>query len=296
MTHSFGAPYSFHEESVVSPYCQEHRLHVLRWQAKKNREMPPVVCLHGLTRQAEDFILLGEALSQTRNVYSFSMAGRGKSDFLPPAAYNYLQYVTDCRFLMKHYGLDKVDWVGTSLGGILAFMIAGAEGLDSSPIRRLVLNDIGPFVTASSLRGLAIRITGYDGTPFKTRGDAEAYCRFAWEDLGINDQKDWIEFLDFNIVSVAGGFRLRYDARILDVLREPQKITDVNLWSYYCRMTCPTLVLHGETSKLLTPDIIAEMATQGPKPEFVTFSGCGHAPALIDLQQIGAVTEFLNRP
>jgi pimeloyl-ACP methyl ester carboxylesterase len=289
--------HSFEEDMAPCRYPPERRrIHVLRWRARNAERRPPVVCVHGLTRRAEDFIRLGEALCANRDVYAFSMAGRGKSDRLHPEQYIYPQYVADCQFLIKYYELGQVDWVGTSLGGIVAFMIAGAEGLDSSPIRRLVLNDIGPFVTASALRALAVRVTGYDGTPFRTRRDAEAYCHFAWEAFGITDPEEWKEFIDFNLTPCKEGFLLHFDARILDPMRRPEAITDANLWSFYCRMTCPTLVLHGESSKILTSDLMAEMSTLGPKPDFVTFPGCGHAPALFDPRQIDKVVQFLNEP
>jgi pimeloyl-ACP methyl ester carboxylesterase len=295
-------PYSYREEHVLCQHGQEqtgqeqHRIHVLLWTARSKGKLPPVVCVHGLTRRAEDYIHLGEALSETRDVYSFSMAGRGKSDPIPPNLYTYQQYTADCQFLLSHYGLELTDWVGTSMGGLIGMLIAGAEGPGSSPIRRFVLNDIGPFVTAASLRRLAIRVTGYAGAPFKTRKDAEAYCRFSWGAFNITGQKDWDAFADFNIVHKDGGFYLHYDPAVVDGMRKPEAIPDVNLWMFYSRITCPTLVLHGEQSDLLTPDIMADMATLGPRPKFVTFSGCGHAPALIEPEQIGAVAGFLNQP
>jgi pimeloyl-ACP methyl ester carboxylesterase len=290
-------PYSYREEYVACQCGQEQRrLHVLRWTARCKGNLPPVVCVHGLPRRAEDYIHLGEALSETRDVYAFSMAGRGKSDPVQPNSYTYQQYVADCQFLLNYYGLELTDWVGTSMGGLIGMLIAGAEGLAASSIRRFVLNDIGPYVTASSLRGLAVRVTGYTGAPFKTRKDAEAYCRFSWEAFNITDQKFWDEFVAFNIVHKDGAFYLHYDPAVVDGMRKPEAIPDVNLWTFYCRMTCPTLVLHGEHSDLLTPEIMADMATLGPRPKFVTFSGCGHAPALIEPEQIGAVVGFLNQP
>lgn len=290
-------PYIHTEEFVASQYNgQNYNIHVLRWTARNASGLPPVVCVHGLTRRAEDYIHLAEALSEKRDVYSFSMLGRGKSDHVRPELYVYPQYVKDCLFLLKHYGLESVDWVGTSMGGIIAFLIAGAEGLGSSQIRRLALNDVGPYISASSLQNLAIRVTGYDGRPFKTWSDAEAYCRFSWEEFGIDDPEHWAEFVGFNIVQKDSGFYLHYDAEIVKGLRDPKAITDMNLWSFYCRITCPTLVLHGEHSRLLLPETMAEMARHGPRPKFVTFSGCGHAPALIDPQQIGAVAGFLDQP
>lgn len=289
-------PYSYREDFVTRPYGQEQRrLHVLRWTARSDAGLPPVVCVHGLTRRAEDYIRLGEALAATRNVYSFSMAGRGKSDPVASDAYGYPLYVADCQFLLGHYGLEPADWVGTSMGGLIGMLIAGAEGLGSSPIRRFVLNDIGPYVTASSLKRLAIRVTGYAEAPFKTRRDAEAYCRFSWGAFNITDQKQWDEFVDFNIVQKDGAFYLHYDPAVVDAMRKPDALPDVNLWMWYSRITCPMLVLHGEQSDLLTPDIMADMATLGPRPRFVTFSGCGHAPALTEPEQIGAVAGFLNQ-
>lgn len=269
-----------------------HRVEGLHWRARQAGALPPVFCVHGLTRRAEDFLALGEALSETRDVYAVSLPGRGGSERIPPNLYTYDQYISDCRSFLEQAGVRQTDWVGTSLGGLLAILIAGsgpARGL----IRRLVLNDVGPWISAKALRLLATRVTGYDGTPFESEADAEAFCRFAWEEFGIDDPTLWAEFVQRNLVRSGEGIRLHYDPAIVKGLRNAQNIGDLDLWLPYCKMTCPTLVLRGATSRLLTSETASEMARRGPRPRTVTFSGCGHAPALLNPEQIGAVAGFL---
>jgi pimeloyl-ACP methyl ester carboxylesterase len=264
----------------------------LRWQARRKTGLPPVFCVHGLTRRAEDFLDVGAALSATRDVYSLSMAGRGLSDRIDPAFYSYDQYIKDCLFVLAHEGIAQCDWLGTSMGGLIALLLAGGE--HPTLIRRLVLNDIGPHVSSAALRDLATRVTPYNGMPFASREAAADYCRFSWGEFGIDDPAAWHKFVTLNLVEKKDGLYLHYDPAIVNALRHPDKIADMDLWGVYDKITCQMLVLHGEQSHVLTSDIIKAMTERGPRPRIVTFSGCGHAPALINPEQIGAIIGFLG--
>jgi pimeloyl-ACP methyl ester carboxylesterase len=271
----------------------KHDIHVLKWSARTECGMPPVVCVHGLTRRGEDFRRLAETLSQTQNrdVYSFTMAGRGESDLLPPELYTYDQYVADCRYLLQRFELREIDWVGTSMGGIIGMLIASS---DASLIRRLVLNDVGPFISVEGLKILAQHVTGYKGEHFKNKDDAVSYCAFACSSYGISGTVFWEELLDNTIVyDSSGAFRLHYDPHIVDMLRNPNAIVaPMNLWPQYDKIIAPILVLHGADSYILSNETASEMTRHGPQPRVVSFSGCGHAPALAFDEQIGTILGF----
>jgi pimeloyl-ACP methyl ester carboxylesterase len=250
--------------------------------------------VHGLTRRAEDFKHLAETISEVRDVYAFSMAGRGKSDWIDAAFYNYDQCVSDCRFLLQQLDLPQVDWLGTSMGGIIGMMIAGDKSRNN-PIRRLVLNDVGPFISVEALHALAQHVTSYNGKPFKSQEDAEHYCVSAYRAYGTYGTPYWKELLDVTITHDAQrAILLHYDPHIVDALRNPAAfVAPYNLWHYYDSIDVPTLTLRGANFHMLPQETASEMTRYGPKSRITTFSGCGHAPALVFEEQIGAAAGFL---
>ena len=305
-----------------------HRVHVLKWPAKtKPSSLPPVICVHGLTRQGHDFFEIAQHLSQRRDVYSLTMAGRGESEWLKdPVHYIYPTYVADCLFIIREtLKLTQVDWIGTSMGGLIGMWIAaldskrdasapnGATGpaqnaIRSAPpsleeggataraeefhpalIRKLVLNDIGPFLPLTAVQ----RIAFYAGRVqnFNTMEDVERYCRAIYADFGIKSDKDWRFFAGHTVRKVEGGFTLHYDPSIAKNFGDVKE--DVSVWPIYDAVACPTLLLRGVRSDVLSKAIAEQMTQQGPKAKLVTFENCGHAPALIDAEQIKLVEEFL---
>lgn len=268
-----------------------HTIHLLQWPARIATGALPVFCVHGLTRRAEDFIRLAETLSATRTVYAISMAGRGHSSWLPDyTLYGYPQYIADCLFVLNTLGLTKVDWVGTSMGGLIGMMIGAAP---QHPINRLVLNDIGPFLPLSSIQRLAT-YAGID-TRFADMRQAEMYCRQIYSGFGIKSDKDWQDFTASTVVADdKGGYRLHYD---LSLAKNFVTVTaDIDLWAFYDALTTPVLLLRGVTSDLLLADTAHAMTQRGPQARLMTFPDCGHAPALLEREQIAAIESFLNEP
>lgn len=246
----------------------------------------PVVCVHGLARNGRDFDWLARALAdEGRWVICPDVVGRGKSDFLPDASlYTYPQYLADMTVLLARLNVETVDWVGTSMGGLIGMMLAAQP---KTPLRRLVMNDIGPEISQAALA----RIGSYVGveTHFNTVAEAEAELRVRYKPFGITQDEDWAAFTATSLRALPeGGYSLAYDPKIAEVFKSVSG--DMNLWPLWERVTCPVQVLRGAESDLLLPEVAQRMT---PKAQLATILGCGHAPALIDPVQIKLVANFL---
>ena len=249
-----------------------------------------LVCAHGLTRCGRDFDFLAQALRHDYRVICPDIPGRGESDWLKsPLEYSVPVYVADMVTLIARLDVKAVDWVGTSLGGMIGMALAS---LPESPIRRLVLNDAGPLITAVSLD----RIGQYVGKAPKlpSLAAAEMLVRAVSAPFGPHSDDEW-RFLTEHVVKAEadGGVVFRYDPAIAVAFNENKPQKDLDLWPLYDTIRCPTLVLRGASSDLLTPQTAQAMTERGPKAKVVEFAGVGHAPTLIHADQIAAVKAFL---
>ena len=267
-----------------------HRLAVWHWPAPGNAV--PVVCVHGLTRNGRDFDHLArEFVRQGRSVFCPDLVGRGRSDWLrDPLQYHLGQYAADLNNVLTHIGAETVDWVGTSLGGLAGMTLAAMPG---SPIRRMVLNDVGPFIPATALR----RLGAYLDTPDRRFGslqDAEAHYRRTLAPFGVLTDAEWRHLTEHSVRPAAnGGVELRYDPSIARTYRQWQ-FFNVDLWSTWASITCPTLVLRGADSDFLTPKTAERMVSSGPRARVIEIAGCGHVPSLTRPEQVAPVIEFLD--
>jgi pimeloyl-ACP methyl ester carboxylesterase len=250
-----------------------------------------VVCVHGLTRNGRDFDHLAMVLQEHARVICPDMAGRGLSDPLgDPEHYALPTYVGHMLQLLGKLGLATVDWVGTSMGGLIGMGVAASE---ASLVRRLVLNDIGPFIPKAALA----RINTYLGLDlrFASLDQLEAHLREINAGFGPLTDAEWRHLAEHSARRRDdGSFGLNYDQR----LGEPMKkgpLEDVDLWPVWDQISCPVLLLRGKESDLLLGDTAAEMAQRGPGAEIVEFDGTGHAPALMAKDQIEVVREWLAR-
>ncbi len=263
-----------------------HRLAYVEWGDPRNRDV--LVCVHGLTRTGRDFDALARALSIQFRVVCPDIAGRGDSDRLPdPALYAIPQYVADMVTLIARLDVESVRWVGTSMGGLIGMALAAQAG---SPVRRLVLNDVGAVVTRASLE----RIAAYVGKApdFATLEQAERYIRDVSAPFGPHSEAEWRYLTETWLRrNTDGSLRAHYDPRIAQAMAVPEN--DLDLWSLYDALRCPTLVIRGEHSDLLTRETAAEMARRGPKAQVVEIRGVGHAPTLLHPDQIAIVRDFL---
>ena len=265
-----------------------HRIAYLEWGDPRNRDV--LMCVHGLTRSAHDFDALARELCGHYRVVCPDLAGRGDSDRLAdPMLYDVPQYVADMVTLIARLDVDTVDWVGTSLGGIVGMGLAALPG---TPVRRLVLNDCGPVISHASLE----RIATYVGlTPeFPTFEQATQYVRTISAPFGPHSEAQW-RFLASNWVRQGkdGVWRPHYDPRIAVPFKTNMPEGDMTFWDVYDAIRCPTLVLRGAQSDLLLRSTVAEMAKRGPKARVIEIEGVGHAPSLLHADQIRLVREFL---
>jgi pimeloyl-ACP methyl ester carboxylesterase len=269
-----------------------HRIFYTDWGEPDSDQV--ALCVHGLSRQGRDFDFLASALAKRGyRVICPDLAGRGQSGWLADADdYALPQFSVDMTVLLSRLGVDRVDWVGTSLGGLIGMVLAA---LPDAPIRRLVINDIGPYLPWAALRRLGdyLRIAPAD---FPDLASAEAYFRDVLAPFGQLTKAQWEHLTRHSVIATPEGrYRLRYDRRIAEAFR-PGRMYNVSLWSYWDAITCPVLLLRGEASDLLPREIAAEMTERGPRAELLEFAGCGHAPALLSEPQIGPVVDWLTSP
>jgi len=266
-----------------------HRIAYLEWGDPRNKDV--LVCVHGLARSSRDFDELARALCGHFRVACPDLAGRGDSDRLTdPALYVVPQYVSDMVTLIARLDAESVNWVGTSLGGLVGMALAAQAG---SPIKRLFLNDVGPVIAKVALE----RIATYLGqTPaFNSIEEAEKYIRAVSASFGPHTEAQW-RFLTETFVrkDAQGKWRAHYDPRIADEYKRTLHDQDIELWYLYDAIRCPTMVLRGAQSDLLSRQTVEAMTGRGPKAKVVELAEVGHAPTLLNPDQIAIVRDFLH--
>ena len=265
-----------------------HRMSYVEWGEPGNPRV--LVCVHGLTRCARDFDFLARELCGHYRVVCPDVPGRGESDWLKnPMEYAMPTYLGDMVTLIARIGAQSVHWVGTSMGGLIGMTLAS---LPESPVTRLVLNDIGPVLSAQALD----RIATYLGKApaFPSFDAAEQFVRVVAAPFGPHNDAQW-RFLTEHVVrrEQDGTYRLRYDPAIAVPFNAEATHKDIELWNVYDAVRCPTLVMRGEYSDLLSRETAARMAERGPRAKSVEIAGIGHAPTLMHADQIAVVREFL---
>ena len=265
-----------------------HRIAYLEWGDPRNKDV--LVCVHGLARSSRDFDELARTLCGHFRVACPDLAGRGDSDRLAdPALYVVPQYVSDMVTLIARLDAESVNWVGTSLGGLVGMALAAQPG---APIKRLVLNDVGPVIAKAALE----RIATYLGQApaFPSVEEAEKYVRAVSAPFGPHTESQW-RFLTQTWIrkDAEGKWRPHYDPRIADEYKRTLPDKDIELWYLYDEIRCPTMVLRGAQSDLLSRDTADAMARRGPKAKVVEVPGVGHAPTLLNPDQIAIVRSCL---
>lgn len=257
----------------------------------------PTICVHGLTGNGHDFDYLARELAKdNRRLIAVDLPGRGRSDFLTdPLDYNYKQYCHDLLGLMDELGLNKpkaVDWIGISLGGLLGIKLAGME---DTPIRRLILNDVGPIVPKPALDFIHSVIS--QEYTFDTIKDLEKRMRatrgLTWGPL--NDEQ-WKHMSEHNARALEdGSITYSYDPCIA-IIFEHEPIGDADLWECWDNITCPVMLIHGKKSVVLTKPIVEEMRTRfkGEVFTYIQYKDCGHVPSLMVTHQIRDIERWLT--
>ncbi len=271
-----------------------HRMAYWEWGDAANPRV--VVCVHGLTRQGRDFDTLAQDLAGVCRVVCPDVVGRGQSDWLAdPLGYSLPAYVADMVTLLARLNATQLDWVGTSMGGLIGLGLASLPG---APVRRLVLNDVGPTIEAVALQ----RIGGYVGQPaqWPTVEAAADALRTISEGFGPHSREQWLALTKPQLKPSGTGFKPHYDPAIALPFKamtpELAAAGEAALWAGYDRLTCPTLLLRGADSDLLSPQTAAAMAARGPRARVHEFAGVGHAPMLVQPDQREVVRSFLLSP
>ncbi|HEX2011191.1 MAG TPA: alpha/beta hydrolase [Roseateles sp.] len=271
-----------------------HRMAYWEWGERANPRV--LVCVHGLTRQGRDFDALARILSARYRVICPDVMGRGRSDWRPePTLYQVPVYVADMVTLLARLDVEKVDWVGTSMGGLIGL---GLAALPNSPIARLVLNDVGPAIEYAALQ----RIGGYLGQRmvFGDMAEGAAHLREISAGFGPHSEADWLALSRpmFKPAADGQGVRLHYDPTIAvpfgALTPALAEAGEAALWRGYDALRCPTLLLRGAESDLLSHATATAMTQRGPRAVLHEFAGVGHAPTLVSAEQIEVVRQFLK--
>jgi len=262
-----------------------HRMRYVEWGDPTNKRV--LVCVHGLTRCGRDFDYIAESLADMYRVVCPDVVGRGRSDWLrDPADYTYPTYCNDMTTLIASLHAETLDWLGTSMGAIMGMLMASLPG---SPIRKLVMNDAGCVVPKSALE----RIGQYVGRePTFDSLEALEVGMKAVSPFGELTAAQWRHLAEHVAKKdEKGRWTFRYDPRIADNFK-PVMGADVDLRSFWANVHGPVLLIRGETSDLLTPELFEEMGRH-PRTEKLVVPRTGHAPMLMDDFQAGAVRRFL---
>jgi len=269
-----------------------HKMVYKEWGDPSNAKV--LVCVHGVTRVSDDFDNIAAALCDEYRVVCPDIVGRGRSDWLrDPQYYSIPQYISDMVTLLARLDADAVDWIGTSMGGLIAMPLAALPG---NPIRKLVLNDVGPALDMTSLKPIADYI-GQD-LRFPTYDEAAAYVRSIAGAFGPHTDAEWGRLAQSVLRQLDDGQWTRhYDLRLAEPFKNAYFAdvigSETLLWQCYDAITAPTLLLRGAISGLLMPETAQAMRQRGPRAKVVEFEGVGHAPTLMHDDQIAVVKDFL---
>jgi pimeloyl-ACP methyl ester carboxylesterase len=269
-----------------------HDMAYVEWGEPHNPRV--LVCVHGLTRCGRDFDFLAEGLAQDYRVVCPDVVGRGASGWLADKSlYGIPQYCADMTVLLARLDVATVDWLGTSMGGLIGMALAAQQ---DSPVARLILNDVGPVLSA----GAIARIGEYVGQMprFPDPAAGEAWLRVVLAAFGALTDAQWRHLAEHSLRRAADGqWQLHYDPGIAEPFRAAMAAEggaqDVTLWPVYDAIRCPTLLVRGAQSDLLSAATAAEMSARGPRAQAVEVPGVGHAPVFADEFQIGIVRNFL---
>ena len=267
-----------------------------------------VFCVHGLTRQGRDFDILAQALVAAAEAAQLppvrvicpDVVGRGRSDWLPdPMGYQFPQYASDMAVLIQslnsQHPIERLDWVGTSMGGVIGMLLAAQEM--PVPIRNLVLNDIGPPVSWKSIQFMQTYV-GEVGRFASVQDAANAMWEVS-KSFGPHTPAEWLALSQHMVKRLDdGAYCLHYDPQlrvpIRAVTEDAAKAGEATLWQIYDAVRCKTLLIHGAQSELLSVDAVKAMTQRGPRVQVATLEGVGHAPTLTHQDQIDIVLAFLE--
>jgi pimeloyl-ACP methyl ester carboxylesterase len=250
--------------------------------------------VHGVTRVSDDFDVLALALSDKYRIICPDVVGRGKSDWLPnPQLYQIQQYVSDMVTLLARLDVETVDWLGTSMGGLIGM---GLASMPKNPIRKMILNDVGPALNLDAI----VRIGEFIGQDvcFDTFDEAADYIRQVSISFGPHSEAQWHKLATDVLTQNKDGKWIRhYDLGlsipVKAITPELASAGQAMLWAAYDAVKCQTLLVRGSESDLLTIEAAQEMTRRGPCATLVEIEGVGHAPTFVQPEQIAIARNFL---
>lgn len=269
-------------------------LHFRDYAGPESYDGPPVVCMHGLTRNSRDFAPLAEHIAASRRVIVPEMRGRGQSDYAPDSAtYNPVQYAADVEALLDQEGVDTFIAIGTSMGGLMTMLLAAAK---PGRIKGVVMNDIGPEVNPDGIERIKTYVgqgRNYPTWVHAARSLAETHGG-AFPDYTLDD---WLEMAKRTlVVSQNGRIAYDYDMAIAEPFNQPGGEVPANLWeAYEALRDVPMVLVRGELSDLLTPETERLMAERNPAMTSVTVPRAGHAPTLDEPEARAAIDALLAK-
>jgi pimeloyl-ACP methyl ester carboxylesterase len=276
------------------------------WQWGDAAAAHVIVCVHGLSRQGRDFDVLAQALVHRTGgklrVVCPDVVGRGKSDWLKdPMAYQVPTYVGDMLAMLgqlhQQAPVAALDWVGTSMGGLIGMGIAGTPKLPlPTPVRRMVLNDVGPVIEWRSIERMKSYL-GDTGRFASVQQAADAMWAISTT-FGPHTPEQWLALSRPMVRELTeGGLTLHYDpaiaAPVRALTREAAAQAEATLWQLYDNIRARVLITRGAESDLLAKDTALAMTQRGPRASLVEFPGVGHAPTFVHHDQVEAVALFL---
>jgi len=266
-----------------------HDLHYVEWGRRNARRT--IVCCHGYSGNARDFDYLARELAADARVICIDVAGRGESQWLAnPMGYHFGQFLADVHSLLLHLELKEVEWVGTSMGGLLGMLLASKPG---SPVKRLVMNDVGAFLPTDALQAIARNLEAPER--FDSLDAVEQHMRHTHREWGELTAEQWRHFaVHGSRRTDDGGWRLHFDPQIARVARPMPLMPGLFFWDAWYRVDCPVLLLRGALSRVFPESVAEAMLDVKPMATLVEFPECGHVPALMSSEQIAVVRNFLR--
>lgn len=262
-----------------------HKINYVEWGDPQSEKV--VMCVHGMSRNGRDFDYLAkELVAYGYRVICPDLPGRGRSDWHKnPENYNTLKNIQELLALIARLNVEKLDWIGTSLGGMIGMILASYS---DSPIQKLIMNDVGPFIPAKPIQRI-IKYLSLNPT-FKTQKEAKRYLQQLLAPFGTLEEEHMDHLVDHAyFTNLHGQLQLSYDPKILN----PVKSVDVDLWYLWETITIPVFILRGADSEVLTHKILNQMLKK-EKVEAIEFPNVAHAPALMSSEQIKPIVDWLE--
>ena len=284
------SPFQIKTVQCLSP-AGLHNMAYKEWGDPKNPAV--LLCVHGVTRVSDDFDALAAVMSDRYRVICPDVVGRGRSSWLTnPLGYQLPQYVSDMVTLIARLDVTQVDWFGTSMGGLIGMGVAALKG---NPIRKMMLNDIGPTINFAAL----MRIAQYMGKEvrFPTFEAGVDYIRTIAAPFGPHSDEQWNKLAgDVLRQQKDGQWSRHYDPAIAQAFstftEENAAQSEAALWAIYDAIQCPVLLVRGSESDLLSRETADLMTQRGPRAALTELAGIGHAPTFMQPEQIALARDF----